>query len=73
MTASMPTNGGTTTTTASASASTSAPRLTCVTWDVDGTILRAKGDVANKLHHRAFSHAWKEVKERGRKGKGENR
>ena len=37
------------------------PGLTCVSWDIDGTILRAKGDVANKLHHRAFSHAWKET------------
>lgn len=36
--------------------------LTCVSWDIDGTILRANGDVANKLHHRAFSHAWKEVR-----------
>jgi len=35
--------------------------LHLVTWDVDGTILRATGDVANKLHHRAFSHSWRTV------------
>lgn len=55
------------TTTTSAS---SAPSLTVVSWDIDGTILRAKGDVANKLHHRAFSHAWKEVSKRDRGKKG---
>jgi phosphoglycolate phosphatase len=50
-----------TATTTSTSTPSSSSSLTCVSWDIDGTILRAKGDVANKLHHRAFSHAWKEI------------
>ena len=62
--AAMPADALSAATTASTSTPTpSASTLTCVSWDIDGTILRATGDVANKLHHRAFSHAWKEVRE----------
>lgn len=38
-----------------------APALTLVTWDIDGTLLRATGDRANALHRAAFASAWATV------------
>jgi phosphoglycolate phosphatase len=35
--------------------------LTLVTWDIDGTLLRATGDRANALHRSAFEAAWQAV------------
>ena len=35
--------------------------LTLVTWDIDGTLLRATGDRANALHRAAFTAAWEAV------------
>lgn len=32
-----------------------------VTFDVDGTLVKAVGASSNRLHKRAFSHAFKEV------------
>ena len=45
----------------SASFSTSAMPRVLVTFDVDGTLMRAVGEEANKLHKKAFSFAMKEV------------
>lgn len=32
-----------------------------ITFDVDGTLVKSVGEAANRLHKRAFSHAFKEV------------
>ena len=45
----------------SASFSSSAMPRVLVTFDVDGTLMRAVGEEANKLHKKAFSFAMKEV------------
>jgi beta-phosphoglucomutase-like phosphatase (HAD superfamily) len=46
---------------AAAAAAASASRPLLVTFDVDGTLIHAVGPEANRLHKRAFSHAFKEV------------
>lgn len=37
------------------------PRLILITFDVDGTLIRAIGPRANHLHKRAFAHSFLEV------------
>ncbi len=37
------------------------PTLHLITWDIDGTLLRATGDRANALHRSSFTRAWETV------------
>ena len=41
--------------------STQAPGKTLITFDVDGTLIKAVGAYANKFHKDAFAHAFKIV------------